>query len=187
MFLPDYVESAFDHASIRHDGVVVPLVRRKHITYESREAESAKRLPHPLVVSGSVALLGVMLTWWDFRRKKRSRWFDTVLFTLAGLIGILLLFLWFFTNHQAAANNFNLLWAFPMHFVAGIALLKSRKWLIPYFLGAAILTGVTLLSWPILPQMLHYALIPLVATLGIRAFTQYYFLKTKMGIKSKNS
>jgi hypothetical protein len=174
MFLPDYVESAFDHASIVQNGSTVPLVKEKHITYEARASEPTNSLPNPLYLSSFIALLGAGLAIWDFKRRKASTWFDIILFGTTGLIGILLVLLWFFTNHQAAAMNFNLLWAFPVHFAAAIAMRRSRKWLTRYFLYTTILIALTLLSWPILPQKLHYALIPLVAIIGLRTFTQFY-------------
>ena len=174
MFLPDYVESAFDHASIVQNGSTVPLVKEKLITYEARAAEPTKSLPHPLYLSSFISLLAAGLAIRDFKRKRASNWFDIFLFGVTGLIGMLLIFLWFFTNHQAAAKNFNLLWAFPLHFVAAIVMRKSRRWLTRYFLFTTILIAITVLSWPILPQMLHYALIPLVVALGLRAFVQFY-------------
>ena len=174
MFLPDYVESAFDHASIVQNGSTVPLVKEKHITYEARAVEPPKSLPHPLYLSSFIALFAAGLTFLDLKRKKASNWFDIFLFGATGLIGMLLIFLWFFTNHQAAAKNFNLLWAFPLHFVAAIVMRRSRRWLTHYFLFTTILIAITLLSWPILPQMLHYALIPFVVALGLRAFVQFY-------------
>ena len=174
MFLPDFVESAFDHASIVQNDSTVALVKEKHITYEARASEPANSIPHPLYLSSFIALLGAGLAFWDFKRKKASRWFDMFLFGAAGLIGILLVLLWFFTNHKAAAMNFNLLWAFPVHFVAAIAMRRPPKWLTHYFLYTSIVIGLTLLSWSILPQKLHYALIPLVAIIGLRAFIQFY-------------
>ncbi|HEX6225027.1 MAG TPA: DUF4105 domain-containing protein [Chryseolinea sp.] len=177
MFLPDYVETAFDHASIVHGSSTVPLVKEKHITYEAREEEPTRGLPHPLYVFGLIALLAIALSAWDFKRKKSSDWFDIALFGITGLIGILLVVLWFFTNHQAAAKNLNLLWAFPLNFVAAIAMRKPRPWLTNYFLFFAALTLLTLVSWPILPQTLHYALIPLVVALALRAFIQFYLRK----------
>lgn len=182
MFLPDYVESAFDHASINQNGSSVPLVKEKRITYEARDEETIKGLPHPLYASGLIAFLAVLITVWDFKRQKSSSWFDLFLFATTGLIGILLIFLWFFTNHQAAGNNFNLLWAFPGHFIAALAIFKSKVWLKKYFLFTAILIVVTLLSWPFLPQMMHYALIPLVAAIGIRAFAQFYLRHRKENV-----
>lgn len=174
MFLPDYVESGFDHATIKQNGLTVPLVKEKLITYEARDEQIPKGLPHPLYVFSFTAIVAIVLTVWDLKRKKLSSWFDMILFAATGLVGILLLFLWFFTDHHAAAKNFNLLWAFPGHLIVAIVLIKSPRWLKKYFLFSAILAGITLLSWPVLPQMLHYALIPLVATLGIRAFAQFY-------------
>jgi hypothetical protein len=180
MFLPDYVESGFDHASINKNGTTIPLVKEKVITYEAREQDLDEGLPHPLYVSGAMLLIAIGVGFWDIRRKRRSTWFDCFLFVGAGLIGVLLVFLWFFTNHKAAAWNLNVLWAVPFHLFAGIALLKARVWLVNYFLITGIIAVLTLVSWPVLPQMLHYALVPLVAALSIRAFVQYYLLKKEI-------
>jgi hypothetical protein len=174
MFLPDFVEAGFDHATIKQNGIDIPLVREKVITYESREEEARRALPHPSYVFCFLALLALALAGWDIKRKKLSNWFDGFLFITVGLIGVLLLFLWFFTDHKAAAKNFNLLWAFPTHLVAGLALFKFRRWLKPYFLFTTVLTTFTLVCWTMLPQLLHYALIPIVVTIGVRAFAQYY-------------
>jgi hypothetical protein len=182
MFLPDYVELGFDRASINQNGSTVPLVKEKRMNYEERDQDSERGLPHPLYLTGLIALLAVVLTVWDFKKQKLSYGFDIVLFTVTGLIGVLLTLLWFATNHQAAAKNFNLLWAFPLHFVAALAMIKSRKWLTHYFLFTTILTAITLVSWPFLPQQLHYALIPVIAAIGIRAFAQYYFRKETLTV-----
>ena len=179
MFLPDYVESGFDHATIKQNGLDVPLVKEKIITYESREEGPPKGPPHPLYVFGTLAFLALALSIWDFKRKKLSVWFDVLLFTAAGLTGLLLCFLWFFTDHRAAAKNFNLLWALPTHLIAVTAFFKQAKWLKGYFFLVAVIAAVTLVAWPILPQTLHYALIPLVVTLGIRALVQFYLRKKR--------
>jgi hypothetical protein len=175
MFLPDYVESAFDHASISQNGTNVPLVKEKQVTYEAREETHTRSLFHPLYVFSFFAFVTIVVTIFDFKRRKASNRFDLVLFAVTGLVGILLVMLWFFTNHEAAANNFNLLWAFPIHFFAAIALIKSPRWLTGYFMFTAVLTFGTLACWLMLPQKLHYALIPFVAALGVRAITQFYF------------
>ncbi len=179
MFL-HYVESGFDHATIKQNGSTGPLVKEKRTTYETRPEEIPRTIPHPLYVFSFVALFALVLTIRDFKRKKISTWFDMILFATVGLTGVLLLFLWFFTDHKASAKNFNLLWAVPTHLIAAVALMNSSAWLKRYFLCTAVLAIITLLSWPVLPQMLHYALIPLAATLGMRGFAQFYW-RNKVG------
>lgn len=187
MFLPDYLEMGFDHATIIKDESRVALVKEKRITHEARKEEIPVGLPHPMYVFGLLLLLALALTYWDFKRKKISSWFDVILFTTAGLTGLLLLCLWVFTDHRAAAKNFNLLWAAPTHLIAVISLGKSRKWIVKYFLYTSILTLIVLLSWTLLPQKLHYALIPFVATVAIRSFAQFYWRKQKITLLSSSS
>jgi len=177
MFLPDYVESGFDHATVKKDGVPTPLVKEKKLIYESRDEAPAKGLPHPLYVFGFVALVAVALCVWDFKRGKLSHVFDLILFGLAGIVGLLLFLLWFFTDHKAAANNLNILWALPTHLFALVIFRNKPVWLRIYFAGVAIVLGILLATWWILPQQLNTALIPLVIAMLVRAISQYYLRK----------
>jgi hypothetical protein len=169
MFLPDYIESSFDHASINN----MPLVKEKINVYESREENYPRSLFHPMNVFILLTVIVILLSVRDFKRKKLSNWFDVALFGVTGLVGLLLFLLWVATDHKAAANNFNLLWALPTHLVAVIAFYKKPKWLKKYFLITAVIAAFTLVLWPVLPQMLNYFIMPLVIALGIRAFMQY--------------
>jgi hypothetical protein len=45
---------------------------------------------------------------------------------LLGLLGCLMLFMWFGTEHKVCARNLNLLWAFPLHLIA--AFMIPRNW-----------------------------------------------------------
>lgn len=173
MFLPDYIESGFDHATIHNGNERVPLVARKFVAYEPREADPLRRLPHPLLVFSIVALAIAGISVIDIRRNKATRWLDIVLFGVTGLIGVLLLSLWLFTDHAAAARNLNILWALPTHLGVIFVLRRSSKFVRTYFLVTAILCLLLLLCWNLLPQMLNYALIPIVVAIGVRAFVRY--------------
>lgn len=177
MFLPDYVESGFAHATIRQGGIWQPLVKETNILYESFPEEHASGFFHPLNVFSFFLLLTLYISYRDLRRKKLSTLFDAILFGILGFLGICLFLLWTATSHHAAAKNLNLLWALPTHLIAAFAFIRQPKWLAAYFLAVAILTCVLLLSWPVLPQKLHYALIPFVVAIGVRAFTQYKIRK----------
>jgi hypothetical protein len=177
MFLPDYIESGFDHAYLKSDSGTTAAVKEKLIVYESRPEDLPRGLPHPLYVFGGLMVLGVFLTFRDWKRKKTATWFDVLLFGVCGLIGLLLFFLWFATDHQAAAKNLNLLWAIPTHVIAVLAFIKNPRWLSIYFLIVALTCLVLLGTWFILPQQLNTALIPVVIVLGARSFIQYILRK----------
>ncbi len=182
MFLPDYIESGFDHATLNHDGTLTSIVKEKISIYESRAEVPDKGLPHPLYVFTGFALITLLISLMDLRRKKLSTWFDIILFGIVGLTGILLLGLWLFTNHKAAAYNFNLLWAFPTHFIIVFAFIKNPKWLEKYFLVVSIISALLLGLWFFLPQKLNVSLIPLVVALLARTFAQFKVRKLKKEI-----
>ncbi|MBK5277909.1 MAG: hypothetical protein JJE09_03490, partial [Bacteroidia bacterium] len=112
------------------------------------------------------------LTYYDFKRNSLSKWFDTILFGVVGLVGLLLLLLWIATDHKAAANNFNLLWAFPAHAVVLFWFWKSNKpqWFVTYFKVTSLVLFALLTFWALLPQDLNVFLIPLVILLLIRSW-----------------
>ena len=169
MFLPDYIESSFDHASING----LPIVKEKVNVYESRDEDYPRSLFHPLNVFILIAVIALALSGWDLKRKKLSTWFDAMLFGVTGAVGLLLFMLWVATDHKAAANNFNLLWALPTNLIAAVAFYKNPKWLKRYFLATAVIAAFTLVLWPILPQQLNFFLVPLVVALFVRAWMQY--------------
>ncbi len=179
MFLPDYIESSFNHATLDNDTTTVPLVKYTISTYESQPEAHSESLPSPLKTFSALFLLGAILTLIGWKKKKAFMLFDIILFTLVGLIGWLLLLLWVATDHHAAENNMNLLWALPFHFPAALLLLKKscHYWLRKYFMATAVLAGLLLIFWAILPQQLNYSLIPVVLLIALRAFFLQYLLR----------
>ena len=173
MFLPDYVESGFEHASIMQNGNWEPLVKKTNIIYESYPEDYSPGFFHPLTVFMLFLVLTLYVSYRDLKRRKVSMYYDAVLFSVLGLLGVCLLLLWTATSHQAAAKNFNLLWALPTHLVAVIAFARQPSWLTKYFLAVAVVTTLLLITWALLPQKLHYSLIPFVMAIGTRAFIQF--------------
>lgn len=173
MFLPDYIESGFDHASLNGQ----PLVKEKIIVYEANKETLPFQFFTPLAVFTVFAICYLIITAFDIRKKRLSRWADFILFSVTGLIGWLLLLLWVATDHQAAAYNFNLLWALPTHAIAAMSLFKNKKWLKKYFLVTTLVCITLLLSWMWLPQQLHVGLIPLVVILLMRSVLNYKMIE----------
>ena len=177
MFLPDYVLSSFDHATVSRGGKEEPLVKAKIPVFLNTPREPHQAIVHPLLVFGAILLAAIVLSAWDFRRKDVSLWFDGFLFVTTGAIGVLLLLLWTATDHQAAARNMNLLWALPTNlFFLAVLRQKARPSLRKYFLGVSALSLILLLSWSFLPQQMNPFLVPLVAAIAVRAFTLSRYL-----------
>lgn len=180
MFLPDYVEAGMANATILKNGIREPLVKSRTVIYESRFEQMNTPWVTPLVVFSGLLILTIVLTLVDFRRERLSNFFDVVLFTTLGLVGLLLCLLWVATDHHAAAKNLNILWALPTHLIVAIAIVKKPLWLSKYFAVVAGLSLALLLAWPWLPQKLHYALVPLVTAIAMRAFTQFYLRRRQV-------
>ncbi len=169
MFLPDYIESGFDHAKLNGRRIV----KRKNIVYKSSPEPASFSLLHPWIVFNLFLLGAILLCYYDWKKKKLTKWFDAVLFSVVGLAGVLLVLLWTATDHQAAAKNLNLLWAVPFHVVAAVLLFSPRfyTFVAGYFMITGILSWFTLLLWFFLPQELNVFLIPFNIVLGIRGYT----------------
>ncbi|MGC1244502.1 MAG: DUF4105 domain-containing protein [Chryseosolibacter sp.] len=172
MFLPDFVESGFAHAFIMHNGVKEPLVKETNLIYDSVPENDPGSFFHPLAAFVLFLLVTLYISYRDLKKKRLSLIFDSILFGVFGFLGVVLLLLWVATSHHASAKNLNLLWALPTHLVAIAAFVRQPKWLEKYFLATAIFYVILLISWPLLPQKLHYSLIPLVAAAGLRAYVQ---------------
>jgi hypothetical protein len=169
MFLPDYVESGFAHATIKRNGQEEPLVKKGVVKHDPGTTQTSNALFHPLLVFCIFAVAVIIFSVLEFRKKSVSIWLDTILFTIVGIVGVLLFFLWSFTDHAAAAKNMNILWALPTHVVIVFFLRKNPGWLRYYFGLTAAICVLLLLFWWALPQKLHYALIPLVIVICVRA------------------
>lgn len=173
MFLPDYIEMSFDHATIRNDSLQqnpAPLVKAKVPVFEAAPEEYSSSLFHPWVVFGLFLALTIAITWRDIKKNTQSKWFDAIIFGVVGAVGLLLFLLWTVTDHRAAARNLNILWAMPLHLIFVPLYLLSKKIAITYFKGIAILYALLLVSWAFLPQQLNVFLIPVVIALTIRAW-----------------
>ncbi|MBT34376.1 MAG: hypothetical protein CMO01_32325 [Thalassobius sp.] len=177
MFLPYYVEIQFAKAKITHHGETEPLVSNTRVAFEALPDEGKGTIIGPGMVFGALLVLVIGLTYLDFFKKKRSKWLDFTLFLIAGLIGLLLFFLWFLTDHKATHGNLNIIWAFPTHLVFAIFLLRKniKNWVLTYALVTAVVLLLLVLSWFFLPQPLHYSVFPVVIALGIRAFYIWFY------------
>ncbi|HEV8286341.1 MAG TPA: DUF4105 domain-containing protein [Chitinophagaceae bacterium] len=168
MFLPDYLLKGFDSTKVNG----VPLVSEKKQILKPTLQSNKSPLLSPFGIFAIlfivIALLSVI--------KSTDRFlavFDFFLFFFCGALGILILFMWFGTDHQTCRNNFNLVWAFPFHFFVVFFIFKKPDWLRYYFLVNAIVLVLLLITWKWLPQEMNNALLPIICLLILRSVIRY--------------
>ncbi len=171
MYLPDYVFEAFKAAKIKSDSGWVGSIAKTVTILESRPADVPKTVFTPIIVFGLVLMLGIVLMVVQIKNGLRFRFFDFLLFFSTGLIGLLLFLLWVATDHAAAANNFNILWAIPIHLVVAFGLVRKnpKRWINWYLAMLIPYSILLLLFWKTFPQDLNEGFIPIVLLVAVRS------------------
>lgn len=171
MFLPDLLEAAFAEALIQDEQGTRPLVKESRVVYP-QIAKPQKSWWRPLVFFSALLVIGGLLTGLYFKKPKTLRIFDTLVFSISGLLGLLLLILWLFTDHKAAAYNFNILIFLPSHLLLIPSIIRGKfaVRMLAYLKVMPILYGVLLLTWLWLPQQLHMGLMPFALLLMLRTW-----------------
>ncbi|MEO9069545.1 MAG: DUF4105 domain-containing protein, partial [Ginsengibacter sp.] len=174
MFLPDYLMKTLDSTTLNGR----PIVSDKHALFKINHSGIEKNnLTHPFFL---FICLFVIIAFLSFSKntfiQKTLSSFDGFLFFITGMLGILLLFMWFGTDHIMCRDNYNLLWAWPTNAVAAFYVHSKKRWPKIYFTIYAILNIVLIALWAFVPQQLNSALIPIIAILIFRSLI-YIFRK----------
>ena len=137
------------------DGYLISLDWTQLLT-DTREP--LRRSFPPIVVFSLLFVAMALLSW----RHLWPRWADRVLFIIAGVIGLFLIFMWVGTDHWCTKWNLNILWASPLLILIAIRHKKSPLWGLwlqeACFLVAAAWVVVCGLSLALLPIILTLAL-----------------------------
>jgi hypothetical protein len=175
-FLPTYMEQAFANATIVENGVSRPLVRESRVLLEYPKENVQQSLLNPSMVFWLLTLVFAALTLYGFKKGKLMKGLDVALFGTVGILGIVVAFLWFFTDHSATAWNWNILWAFPGHLVLvwGLVARPNATWISSYLLFVMGATVMTLLLWIFGLQSFSPALIPILLLLLLRSNFLFY-------------
>ena len=152
MFLPRYLNDHFAAATVSPE---TNLVKESYDVLIFEE-ESIKRQERPWfnphIVFGLLILMELIITFYLKKKFKWIKWYNRLFFFSFGLASLLMIFLWFFTDHQATANNWNLLWASPLFLVfpwLGRSVLKERM---GHLLMGLIVVSLINMFWQFLPQ-----------------------------------
>ncbi len=180
LFLPENVFLAFKKStrtSVNDSNLLVK--ETKDLFVNNPQAPKSNFIKSPLLV---MILLGgfiLFITYSDSKKQQRSRWLDVSLAVITGVIGIILLLLWFGTNHSTTAYNYNILWAFPFSIFIVLQLAKHepKRWVQGFIKFLLIMLALLCMHWIIGVQGFAFALIPLLIALTIRYVYVLRFIK----------
>lgn len=175
-FLPLNLKDDFSSAIIVQEGQ-----KRKLVVDEGFIAEfgpKSKNLPfflHPAgVFTGLFILELTIFAFFFFSNRKIFLLYDRMWFLAAFAGGLLISFLWFFTDHQATKSNWNFAVLNPLYLL--MFLRNTKLWYYSANLISMLLFGF-LVSYAFLPQQFNPALMPLTGILLLKTAKYGIFRK----------
>ena len=123
-FLPTYLSESLEILTIRG----LPLVENDRMSYESKPKPKIQEglYSTPAFTSFLILILTLIIGAIEYFTGKKLWGFNLILFGLSALGSLLLLFLWFLTDHHPTVHNFNLLWLSPWAFLMLWINIKTR-------------------------------------------------------------
>ncbi len=167
-FLPDFLLQAFDHAVIKSDSATSALVIEKRELLSLNTPSSLhKTFYTPMFICSVILLVVLVLSF--VLNSNILVYLDRFLFFITGLVGILVAYLWFVTDHSVPANNLNILWALPTFVYLAFSKFNSKFSKILIYIHLVCLC-VFLLGWKFIPQAFPMATIPMALLLVFRLY-----------------
>jgi hypothetical protein len=184
MFSPIYMEEIFEESQIETANGLQNLVLSREVIVPGIERnDETDAIFTPLVLAIVVLAITVLLSF--FKLNVLFKVWSSILFLLLGILGILLLFMWFGTDHIATKGNLNLIWANPL-LILMIVIIWSKKLNAiigkTYLILAFIMFGL-ILFFMMLPQEFNEASRVLIINLAL----QFYVLhKMNLSLQKKD-
>lgn len=175
MFLPLELMDGFEKASYNGKALVGKTVT----LYEAPAIKPGLALFSPRNVFWTLIIFGFLFAMWQRKSGRHIAWFDRALFFFAGLIGLVIFLLWFFTEHHVTVQNWNIIWANPLFLFLGFFLFtkKTSKWQEYFYLvfGGVCLSLIGF--YYTLPQHMPAPMFPVVLYMGLRSIMVFYQTK----------
>lgn len=164
MFLPDYLEKAVMGA--QYDGK--SIVSATKIINDGEQFKYQQNYIIIIILASVILLFLLGFKYAAFQKVQKI--ISTLVLFLTGLLGLIILTMWFATDHQTCVENYNLLWALPTNLIYLIRKKKDK-----YALVAALLALSSFVVHLIGLQQLLLPEMALLVLLVILVFGNYYF------------
>lgn len=172
MFLPDYLMNGLDSAYEGNSKLTSPI----EVVYQSTESVTPTPWYKGPLFIFSVCLLALVVLLQKVRSRKLLNTVTILFFMVSGLIGVLLIFLGFFTEHPITAPNLNLIWANPLNLIALCFIGKKQiPWLIQkYLIVYLVILSAGIPVWFFALPAVPFASLPIIIFMGYLSFKLKY-------------
>ena len=149
-----------------------------------RNSPRERMLISPILTAFALLLVTILISFVqvaNLNKVRSSKYFDTVLFGIAGVCGLILFTLMFFSEHPATNPNWNFVWLNIFALITAILFwVKSANKIVYlyHFINFALIT-LFILFWWLIPQQLPFATIPFSLSLWVRSGTNLLMLRNK--------
>lgn len=190
MFLPMNLQKAFSQAVVLRDSTRHNLVLNEKFLlspiYEDNTPQEGFELS-PMQTAWGLFLVVLLLSILEWRR--RSVWWgiDLLLFSLQGVAGCLIAFLFFCSVHPTVDSNYLLIILNPLPlFFLPTMLYRIRKGKKdPYDVANLIVLTLFIAFLPVIPQKISLVIVPLALILWIRSLLHLIVARAKVSDRQK--
>ena len=129
-FLPGNLLYDFDRAQIYSDGTYRQLVSERRMAVNPGVQIIEQDFPlTPIQCALILLAITIGISIFDWKRKKRSVWYDSILFLMQGLAGCVL-FVMLFSQHPTTSTNLQILLLNPLAlgFIPAVIRKKNKTW-----------------------------------------------------------
>ena len=189
MFLPEVLYKSYDGAKIVDpSGTETPFISEERYLVEKRdELQKSTLFSKPIFVTVLMLLIGLIITFWENKKKKQYKIFDFLLLLITGIAGLIVFYLMFFSIHPLVKSNFNLMWCNPLNIIASVLLFsrKSNKVLKGYLLIYFVMIVTAFIVAVLKVQVFNIAFLPVMGLMLVRILYWFKFQKIANPINDK--
>lgn len=163
MFLPKYLNESFAAGTITTADTTKKLVQITRPVHLADEVNETGFSITPMLLFwlffGVTLILNFVIT-----KSRITKIWNGTFVLITGLAGVVILLMWFGTEHVPTKNNLNVIWCFPTHLIAAFWIWKSASKPM-YFRIFTVVNVLLLITFPVFPQQLPIPSIPLLLML----------------------
>lgn len=193
MFAPEYLMEYMARAQLTDNGKKFPYVIETTIAKPTEERDSVWRFPlNPTQAMILLLLLVMVVSTFEIFVEHRQGWFDILLLTIQGVMGCIVTFLLFFSEHPTVGSNIHAIYLnpLPLIFIPFIIISLLRHKVSPLYHMQALMLIVFTATALIFKQSIQPAAWILVAALLTRTLHNIWIFPKaikRMSIHSKRT